>query len=68
MGDKARDANLREAASTAYGLLWAMKVDTSKPDGLRLSLARAQLLHTLSNEERKIGIERARSLIDTHQH
>lgn len=68
MGDKTRDASLREAAGTAYRLLWAMKVDTSKPDGLRLSLARAQLLHTLSNDERKIGIDRARSLLDTHKH
>ena len=58
----ANPKNKREAAETAYGLLWTMQIDNRDPNMKLASLARQQLLRFIDKDGQKRGIERARWL------
>lgn len=63
MIDEQEIMRLREAAATAYGLLWRMAVDKSTKDGMLKSMARTTLLDVLTDQERRDGVARAVAMV-----
>ena len=51
------------ARKLVYGILWQMPMDKSIPEGIAISVARKAIKDTLTNEQRKEGIAKAREML-----